>query len=308
MRRIVDGVLAPETRLHESRLAEEFRISRAPVRQALAALEEQGLIRRLAGQGYAINPPRPGRAMPPLAAIPDEGQIVPTASWEAIYRDVEMAIVSRTSVASWRIIEAEIARFHGVSRTVAREVVARLNQRGLIKRDDRARWYAPALTSDYILELYEMRWTLEPVALTRASSRAPPGCAGQLRASLNDALARAESLTGGELDRLEAELHVDYLGHCDNGTLIEALRLSQSLLVAHTFLYALSPAPYRVEPFLPEHAAVIDALAAGRVAAAARALEAHLRAASERAVARVEMASRDIRVAELPYMLRLSSR
>jgi len=302
--RIANGSLQAGAKLHESRIAAEFGISRAPVRQALGALKANGLVVRSDGQGYVVTigdkrAPH-ARLSPPPAVIPV--RLISTASWEPIYGEVESAIVARTSFASWRVVEAELARYYGVSRTVARDVIARLHQRGIIKKDDRSRWYAPALTPDYVAELYELRWVLEPVALTNAAPSIPADLVPRMRRHLDDAIARAETLDGAELDRLEAEMHIELLGYCGNRTLIEALRLYQLLLVAHSFLYSFAPRLYRTEPFLPEHDRIIAGLERGRVKAAAEALEAHLRASLDRAVGRIEAVARDFHAEDLPYL------
>jgi DNA-binding GntR family transcriptional regulator len=300
--RIASGVLRPGTRLHESHIAAEFGISRAPVRQALAALEETGALTRSGGQGYVVaetgQARAPRRAPPLLEPVP----LLATASWEPIYAEVEAAIVARTSFASWRVVEAELARHYGVSRTVAREVVARLHQRGIVRKDDRSRWYAPALTPDYVAELYELRAVLEPVALKNSVPSIPADLLPRMRRNLDDAIAHAETLDGAALDRLEAEMHIELLSHCGNRTLMEALRLYQSLLVAHSFLYGAAPRLYRTEPFLPEHEAIIARLEAGRIDDAAAALEAHLRASLDRAIGRIDAVARDFHPEELPYL------
>ena len=90
-----------------------------------------------------------------------------------------------------------------------------------------------------------------------------------------------------------------------NATLIEALRRYQSLLVAHTFLYAASSAQFPSEPFLPEHMRIIELLVANDVPGAAQALMQHLKAACERAIARVGIIARDLEVSDLSYMHRL---
>ena len=56
-------------------------------------------------------------------------RLQPSPSWEPIYAEVEREIVARISFASWRVNEAELARAYKVSRTVARDVVGRLQQR-----------------------------------------------------------------------------------------------------------------------------------------------------------------------------------
>ncbi len=302
--RILEGALRPDARILESPLALEFGVSRAPVRQALAALVDEGLLRRAEGRGFLVEPV--GHAHPaPRDGAPAQIALVAQPSWQPIYDAVEAAIVERISVASWRIVEVDLARHFGVSRTVAREVMARLHQRGLVKRDDKSRWYAPALTAAYITELYELRWTLEPLALVQAIERAPPALIRRMQDNLGDAIARPASLTGRELDALEAELHVELLSHCANRTLLEALRLYQSLLVAHTFLYDVTSAQFPSEPFLPEHMKIVQHLVAGDVDGAARAMTKHLKSACARAIARVDVISRGLDVSDLPYMNRL---
>ncbi len=302
-RRIRDGGVARDARLLESPLARELGVSRAPVRQALIALEAEGLVRRSGGRGFLVEEVESTTS----SGTDDHAAVTLDSrqSWQPIYDTVEKAIVERISVASWRIVEVDLARHFGVSRTVAREVMARLHQRGLVKRDDKSRWSAPALTADYIAELYEMRWTLEPLALTKASEHAPRALLLRLHENIQGAAGRASALTGGELDALEAELHVELLGYCGNATLIEALRRYQSLLVAHTFLYAASSTQFPSEPFLPEHMKIVERLVASDVHGAAQALMQHLKAACERAIARVGIIARDLEVSDLSYMHRL---
>ena len=197
-RRIEEGTLAKGSRLLESRVAEDFGISRAPARHALRQLEARGLIARADGHGYVVLG-RPRKSRLARSNAIDPVRLTPAPSWERIYAEVEAAIASRTAIGSWRVVESDLADFYGVSRTVAREVVARLHLRGVIKKDERSRWYAPALTPDYVGELYQMRWLLEPVALTNALDRAPSGLVTRIRVRLQDALSRAAELDGPAL-------------------------------------------------------------------------------------------------------------
>jgi DNA-binding GntR family transcriptional regulator len=210
-------------------------------------------------------------------------------------------------VASWRLNEAELARSYGVSRTVTRDVVGRLQQRGLLRKDDSARWYAPALTPDHVGELYELRWLLEPVALQKAAPRLPAGFLSRLRNHLEEAIVHAHTIGGSTLDRLEEELHVALLGHCGNRTLMQAIALHQSLLIAHRFLYRWTPRLFETEPFLPEHREILERLQQGKAAAAAQALEHHLRVSRDRAIARVDVIRRELTPEALPYLERLRS-
>jgi DNA-binding GntR family transcriptional regulator len=300
--RIEQGSLPPGMKLLESRIADEFGISRAPARQALSALEAKGLVVRSEGHGYEVVKPASGPRPRSSSEPPKPVRLTPTASWERIYAEVESDIVARTAFASWRLVEADLAKSYRVSRTVAREVIARLQQRGIVKKDAKSRWYAPALTPRYMAELYELRWVLEPVALVNAMPSVPPDMVARMRRHLEEAIARAETLDGAALDNLEAEMHVELLSHCGNRTMMEAIGLYQSLLVAHSFLYNWAPRLYPTEPFLPEHLRIVERLDRGHVQEAARALEDHLRASLARAVSRVEVVAREFKPDPLPYL------
>jgi DNA-binding GntR family transcriptional regulator len=315
--RIADGSLPPGTPLLESRLAAMLGTSRGPARQALERLEARGLVRRATGRGYVVagvarggQGAAQGAAKPPVLSIEKVAglgglRLSPAASWERVHAEVERAIVARIAFSAWRVVETDLARHYGVSRTVAREVIARLHQRGLLRRDERGRWMAPALTAAHVGELYFVRALLEPAALTLAAPLLRPGLVAGLRERVEAAMERAEALDGAALDELEADLHVRLLSHCPNETLLEAVRLHQSLLVAHSFLYAWMPRLFPAEPFLPEHLAVLQHLEAGRVAEAAESLRKHLEVSLERAMARIEQVKRAPEPPGLPYLQKI---
>ena len=305
-RHIEQGQIPSGARLLESGVAAQFGISRAPARQALAELERWGLVEKAPGRGYTV---RAVADRSPLASVTkvaadDDVRLFSSSSWERIYGEVESEIIARMSFASWRVNEAELARHYRVSRTVARDVVARLQQRGVVRKDDRSRWYAPALTPDHVGELYELRSILEPVALVKAAPAVTQEFVSEMRAHLEDAIADARNVQGSTLDDLEQEMHVALLGHCGNRTLMQTITLQQSLLIAHRFLYRWTPRLFDSEPFLPEHLEVIDRLQSGRIAEAARALKRHLRVSRDRAIARIAVVAREFDPDDLAYLER----
>ena len=87
--------------------------------------------------------------------------------------------------------------------------------------------------------------------------------------------------------------------------MMESLRLYQSLLVAHSFLYNWVPRLYPTEPFLPEHLGIVERLEAGAVEEAAVALEAHLKASLGRALARIDQVAKAPPPEPLPYLARM---
>jgi DNA-binding GntR family transcriptional regulator len=306
---IEKGAIAEGVRLRESVIAAQFGISRAPARQALTELERSGLVEKSTGRGYSVCAYSTGKSgrhpVERHQGLDADLHLTSLSSWERIYGQVESEIVARTSFASWRVNEAELARFYNVSRTVARDVVARLQQRGVVRKDDRSRWYAPALTPDHVGELYELRSLLEPVALMKAAPNVPARFVADMRAKLQSSIENAREIAGATLDQLEQDLHVTFLGYCGNRTLMQAISLPQSLLIAHHFLYRWTPRLFETEPFLPEHMEIVARLERGKIKDAADALEHHLRVSRERAIARIEVVAREFHPDDLPYLERL---
>jgi DNA-binding GntR family transcriptional regulator len=123
--------------------------------------------------------------------------------------------------------------------------------------------------------------------------------------NLTEAIAHAHEIGGDTLDQLEHDLHVTLLSYCGNRALVQAMTYPQSLLIAHTFLYRWTSLLFATEPFLPEHLEVIERLQAGRIADAAKTLEAHLRVSRDRAMGRVNVIATGPQPEPLPYLDRL---
>jgi DNA-binding GntR family transcriptional regulator len=303
--RLKSGAIADGTVLRESVIADELSISRAPVRRALERLQAEGFV---APHGAARVAKSPARRSPRTTTeIPLFQPLTSEASWERILIDVEAKVVARMSFGSWRLIESELARPlrrqpHGGAGSPGSAPAARHRQEGCA-----IALVCPGLGSDYMAELYELRWTLEPVALKKAATALPVGLASLCLANIDRAIAHADTLDGPALDALETELHVQILGYCGNTTLTEALRLYQSLLIAHSFLYRTAPRVFASEPFLPEHRAVLEPLAAGHPDAAANALERHLRVSLDRAITRVGLVKPLIVLDDLSFLVQMET-
>jgi DNA-binding GntR family transcriptional regulator len=303
---IRDAILPVGSRLTEPDLARRFGVSRAPVRQALALLGRHGLVTRAGPRRHVIADDAADRAslVAPTASSLAPSRLESLPSWRPIYDEVESEIIARIAFGSWRLREADLARHFRVSRTVARDVIGRLQGRGLVEKDEAGRWQAPELTAARMTEHYELRWVLEPLALRKAAPRIPPEAVQMARRRLQAAVDRPESVTGEMLDGLEEDLHVSLLAYGDNLTLLRSVRQHQSLLVAHRFLYRWTHRLFATEPFLPEHMAILDRLTAGDHDGAATALEHHLRQSLDRAVARVREVNVNIQPDELGYLER----
>ena len=290
---IGEGRLPEGLVLLEGPIAEIFQTSRAPVQRALARLEAEGLIHRFEGRGFLVGPEAAGPA--PLRAdirgfgldAPEEidEALQSRASWERIYAVAERQVASCLVFGRYRIVEAEMADHFGVSRTVVRDVLGRLQERGLIEKNPSSHWIAGPLTARAIRELYEMRRLLEPPALVSAAPTLPR----EVIAGMLERLRQAEAAgpKPETMDAIEEDLHVRCVLATPNARLADALRHNQlPLLATHAFTRSLGIADD--PPILAEHRMALELLAQEAWPAAAAVLETHLLAAERRAIARLK--------------------
>ena len=279
---IEDGSFPAGLVLGESIVARAFGASRVPAGAALKRLHEEGLVRDFDGRGYLVG----GRGAAPLRRelaeaglrLPETeaGDLKPRNRRERIYPDVEHTVAAALSYGRFLLNESALAEHYGVSRTVAHEVLTRLERTGLATQDTNQRWYAGPLTPDLLRDHFEMRWMLEPVALGQAYDRLSPG---EFAAKLKRLDQAGDGRrTAADLERLEIDLHVDIVLRCHNSQLRETIRRNQLPVIAtvHSTLERFHAAD-EIETMLAEHRAILDRLMAGKRDAAMRALEAHVK-------------------------------
>lgn len=289
-RRILQSQFKREERLTEVGVARDFGVSRATVRNAFKNLEKIGLIEHGGKRGYIVSSSAidKSKGAPYSEVKINDTPLINVASWEGIYQDLSRKAVARSAYGSWRIIETELASSYDVSRTVAREVLARLEHVGIIRKDNRGRWVLPALTPQRVTQLYEMRWILEPMALRHASPNVPRALLEEMQHELDIVLSQPEFVPPQEFDRLEQRLHIELLSYGDNAILIETLQHYHALLITNAHLYDTTPSAYEVDPFMGEHLEIVNALLANHIDVAADRLERHLKGALGRVLGRID--------------------
>jgi DNA-binding GntR family transcriptional regulator len=277
---ITDGSFPAGLVLGEASVARAFQASRVPAATALRQLKRDGLISDFDGRGYVTG----GGAAPVRRDLRAAGLRLPAVlagalkirnRRERIYPDVEHAVAVSLAYGRFLLNESALAEHYGVSRTVAHEVLTRLERTGLITQDVNQRWYAGPLTAELLREHYEMRWLLEPIALAQAlPGLAPADIAAKLARARR---ARRGARRPAALERLERDLHVDIVLRCDNRQLRETIRRSQLPIIATHSTFEHEQDPREIDTMVAEHIAILAALAAGRREEAMAALAAHLR-------------------------------
>ncbi|WP_410014455.1 GntR family transcriptional regulator [Sodalis sp. C49] len=279
---IDDGRLSPGERLLEVHVAKAFGISRSPARHALKRLCEQQLIQEVEGRGYEVAGARATDGVAHHANL-DMIKIPAVARWESMYGQLEQALCASIIFTSVRIIEERVAEHFNVSRTVVRDVLARMHSVGLVSKDAPGRWIAPQVTPERTHHLYEIRWLLEPPALLQAAPRAP-------RLHMEQARNRVKQSLGGfprdgfNMDVVENDLHDILLSYCPNKEILQTLARTRILFVPTRYLFdpVLQIPLSLIEDALHEHLHIYDLLLAHDHQGAADTLCRHLQRADER--------------------------
>jgi DNA-binding GntR family transcriptional regulator len=292
-RSIQRGSLPAGTVLLEGKLAELLGSSRAPVRQALANLEEARVVQRFEGRGYLVGDDdqrvRRARLSADMLEIDEPPEALRRSfAWEGIYEEIERAIIHRSAFGRFRINELELARHYKVGRTVARDVLTRLQSLGIVDKDERQRWTTVPLDRTRLLNLYEVRDLLEPAALKHAAARTDMDVIVGMRAKLVQQLEAYPKISSSGMNDLEYDLHVRCLEPCPNKELLGALSRTRCILTLSKHVIGVAMEIPEHDPFMEEHLHVFDLLIADKPTSAAEALRRHLRSSCPKVVERLE--------------------
>ena len=188
-----------------------------------------------------------------------------------------------------RLVESDLARRFGVSRTPVREALQRLETQGLVTRDGRSLIVA-SLDHGQMAELYVVRGSLEGLAANLAARHATEEEVAVMRAMCEE----DRSLLGDPraLARANRRFHHQIHLASHNRFLVQQLGLvhRSMALLAETSLAAEGRGLHA----LSEHDAIVSAIAARDPAGAEAALRSHISRAFEvrlTAVARASQAA-----------------
>lgn len=289
---IENGRIAPGEKLLEAQVARSFSIGRSPARIALAALCADRLLVESEGRGYRVA----GKARKEdagRAATLDKIELTGEPQWQRMYAAVERELCTRVLFGSVRMTEESLAQHFDVSRTVARDVMARMHSVGTLSKDKGGHWIAERVTQERIGHLFEMRRLLEPVALLHASPHVPRAWLESVRDKLAGQIASGHR-GAQETDEAETDLHIRLLSYCPNREMTIALARTHVLFVPTRYLgdpYLQIPGQLINDAFT-EHLQIVDALLANDPRRAASLLYEHIDEADKRWMLRFDIISR----------------
>lgn len=299
--------IPPGTVLLEGAIAALFDSSRSPVKQALATLEAEGVVRRFDGRGVLAGKdgePLRLKISPEMLNIGAKAATSPkTFAWQSFYYDFENTVILRAVFGSFRINELALARHYNVGRTVAGDILNHAAKNGILVRDDKFRWWINPLDEERFRSLYELRLLLEPAALKTAMQRIPAETLAAMRLRLVAASEKFPDVASAELDALEEDLHVATLQYSINSEICESLKRTRCVLVAGKHIQRAVRTTMPIDAFMGEHLAIMDAIIARDYPLAERALTDHLEASGDKAKDRLQAYLATSHITPISYVL-----
>ncbi len=197
------------------------------------------------------------------------------AGRRAAVKRLRRAILDGEMAPGQRLVEEELAGMLAVTRASLRAALFDLAAEGLVERIPNRGARVRVVTLDEAIAITECRMALEGLCAAKAAELVTEAQAGRLRqlgTELERSVADGESLKYSSLNRELHRLVREMSGQTVAAGLLERLN---GQLVRHRFQLSLRPG--RPQASLPEHLAIISAIAAGRPADAEAAMRRHLR-------------------------------
>jgi DNA-binding GntR family transcriptional regulator len=191
---------------------------------------------------------------------------------EAVYSGLRQAIIEQALVPGDKLPEDAIGKSFGVSRTLVRGALARLEAEGLVRLRANRGAEVASPTLEEAADIFEVRRVLELEAVRRAAMRVQAAGIARLEAHL----AEEEAAIGGEAAasiRLAGEFHILLAGLAGSPVLLAFVR---ELVSRSSLILALYGRPHSPECGAREHRGLVDALRRGDAEAAAGLMAAHL--------------------------------
>jgi len=188
---------------------------------------------------------------------------------DKVISTLRTAILRGTFPAGRRLVEAELARELGVSRTPVREALRGLENEGLLHRVPGRGIVVLEITAEDIEEIYTMKAVLEGMAVRLACQRASEKELARLDGFIHEMQVLAERNEIGAYAAVSREFHAALIRAARSRRLTEIYRLVDTP-IQRLRVFALAQ-PGRPRESVMEHRAIVDAIAR-RDAEAAEAL------------------------------------
>ncbi|MGH8619474.1 MAG: GntR family transcriptional regulator [Burkholderiales bacterium] len=203
--------------LSEQRLADAFRVSRSPVRRALALLEVQGIVAQEPHRGYFV------RKLPTAASVRGTARAAGDPD-ENYLRIADDRLAGRLA---GDITESALMRGFGLPRRELQRILHRMEKEGWVERKPGHGWSFVALpdTVEAHGQSYRFRMLFEPAALLEPGFRIVKNEFDRIRRDqqmlLDGGIAR---LSRAKLFELGSDFHETLMGFSGNRFMTDAIK------------------------------------------------------------------------------------
>ena len=274
LRYIRNNNLVPGAPLPEMRLAEEFKVSRTPVRAALEHLASQGIVDFTSRRGYAV-----AQSAAEISAVPRDAD---TSDDDALYMRITTDYVEDRL--DMLFTEADLMRRYEVGHGLLNRVLQRMARDLVIERNPGHGWrFAPVFKSDDAdMGSYRFRAIIEPAALLEPGYTLDRARAAHVRREHEAILATPRNKLSRirlfHFYEMNAEFHELIAAGSGNGFLLQAVQQQNRLrrLLIYRWPYPLE----RIVESCTEHMELLTAVEKGEMEWASTLMRRHLELAA----------------------------
>lgn len=208
----------------------------------------------------------------------------PSSRIDLVRDEIRAAILERRYAPGQALVEAELARNMGVSKTPVREALKLLSSSGLVTFIPFKGAYVREVDEDFIAGVYDVRLLLEPEAVRRSIQRGNDIGHNRAAILLDDARRAAEAGDRAQMSILNRQFHAALYAACGSDLLIDILdNLRDRAALVTVATWEANPT-WGVE--WAEHRAILTAALDGDDERASELLREHFQAFLDRALAR----------------------
>ncbi|WP_022872762.1 GntR family transcriptional regulator [Nesterenkonia alba] len=207
---------------------------------------------------------------------------LPSSRIDIVLDEIRKSILTRHFEPGQPLVEAELAKNLGVSKTPVREALKILASSGLVTFEPYKGAKVRSVNEGFARDVYEVRLSLEPEAVRRSVSNASQADLDAAAVLLEDARRAGESGNYGQMSILNRKFHATLYSACGNELLVDLLDnlRDRSALIS---LAAWEQKPTWGKEW-SEHQRMLDAAMRGEAEETAHLVKQHIEDFLERAV------------------------
>lgn len=216
-----------------------------------------------------------------------------STSVDQVYEQVRQMAADFKFKPAERINESELSKKLGASRTPLREAMNRLVAEGLLEFEGGKGFFCQALNPQLVVNLYELRETLEGGAVRGAVERATDEELDELRQFLVESSVRyTDGTPAGDIVSLDEKFHLTIARLSGNPELLKMLELTYERIRYVRWIAMLE----KIDITHDAHMFIFEAIAARDTQAAVERMRAHIKTSVEEATQTVGKAYSQIYV------------